>query len=125
MSSVMEIKIREHEACVAEKRCPLKEKSSGPASCNSGKANAYPCSKVDMLSFVSLADMGTTGDGNDIWGWTDPKTGKEIAIMGLFDGTAFVDVSNPSSPIVLGNLPTHTVGSMWRDVKVYSNHAYI
>ena len=68
--------------------------------------------------------MGGT-EGNDIWGWADPDTGKEYALMGLDTGTAFVDVSDPEAPIFLGRLPTETVASLWRDIKVYQNHAYI
>jgi len=79
---------------------------------------------VDLLSFVSLETLGTAGDGNDIWGWTDSK-GREIALVGLYDRTTIVDVSNPQNPAVLGWLRTHTVGSSWRDIKVYKNAAYI
>lgn len=63
--------------------------------------------------------------GNDLWGWTDPVTGSEIAIMGCTTGTSFVDVTVGSSPIVLGFLPTRTSSSLWRDMKVHNNHAYI
>jgi choice-of-anchor B domain-containing protein len=68
--------------------------------------------------------MGGT-EGNDIWGWADPDTGKEYALMGLDTGTAFVDVSDPEAPIFLGRLPTQTVANIWRDIKVYQNHAYV
>jgi len=63
--------------------------------------------------------------GNDIWGWFDTLTGNEYALMGMENGTAFVDVTNPESPIFLGRLPTETFNSPWRDIKVYQNHAYI
>ena len=45
--------------------------------------------------------------------------------MGLNSGVSFVDISNPTEPIVLGFLPTATVNSDWRDVKVYNNHAFV
>src|SRR5690606_9160234 len=64
---------------------------------------------------------------NDVWGWTDPETQREIALVARRDGTSFVDLSNPSSPRLLGNLP-RTVGSppsVWRDIKVMNDHAYI
>ena len=63
--------------------------------------------------------------GNDIWGWFDTLTGNEYALMGMENGTAFVDVTNPESPVFLGRLPTETSNSPWRDIKVYQNHASI
>jgi choice-of-anchor B domain-containing protein len=66
---------------------------------------------------------GTTG--NDIWGWFDASTGNEYALMGMTNGTAFVDITNPEDPVFLGRLPSETVDSPWRDIKVYQNHAYI
>jgi choice-of-anchor B domain-containing protein len=92
--------------------------------CVAGFAGSYPCSNVDLMAFMPLANIGG-GQGNDIWGWTDPQTGKEYAIMGRTSGTSFIDISNPESPIYLGNLPTHTSSSTWRDIKVYNNHAFI
>jgi choice-of-anchor B domain-containing protein len=76
---------------------------------------------------MSQIDLNTlsASDGNDSWGWTDPEDGKEYAIMGLSNGTAFIDISNPTEPVYLGKLPTHTQASIWRDVKVYNNYAFI
>jgi len=93
-------------------------------SCTNGFAGSYPCNDYDFMSRISLSQMNASS-GNDSWGWTDPQTSKEYAIIGLNNGTAFIDVSNPISPIYLGKLPTATGNSLWRDVKVYSNHAFI
>jgi choice-of-anchor B domain-containing protein len=60
-----------------------------------------------------------------VWGWTDPLTGKEYAIVGRSNGTSFVDISNPEQPIYLGNLPPHSVDSVWRSIKVYADHVFI
>lgn len=92
--------------------------------CSGGVADVYACNKVDLLSQMPLSTIGG-GSGNDIWGWTDPTNGKEYAIVGRTSGTAFVDISSPTSPVYLGNLPTATSNSSWRDMKVYANHAYI
>jgi choice-of-anchor B domain-containing protein len=93
--------------------------------CQGGFAGVYPCSNVDLLAFLPLAAIGG-GAGNDLWGWSDPVTGKEYAIMGRTLGTSFVDISDPQNPVYLGNLPTHGVfGSSWRDIKVYADHAFI
>lgn len=92
--------------------------------CLNGMAGTFPCHNVDLASFLPLADIGG-GTVNDLWGWTDPLTGKEYAIVGRSNGTAFVDLSNPEQPVYLGNLPTHSVDSTWRGVKVYADHAFI
>ncbi|MEL7835019.1 choice-of-anchor B family protein [Fodinibius sp. Rm-B-1B1-1] len=97
--------------------------------CSNGKASHFDCSNVNLLSFLPIEEIG--GDRgvrmNDIWGWTDPQTGKEYALVGRIDGTSFVDVSNPSNPVYVADLPM-TEGSRanaWRDIKVYENHAYV
>lgn len=98
--------------------------------CIDGMADFYECNNIDLLHRVHLEYMGTDNSGeptagNDIWGWTDPLDGKEYALMGLNNGTAFVDISDPIAPIVLGHLATATSNSTWRDIKTYNNHAYI
>ena len=65
------------------------------------------------------------GAGNDIWGWVDPQSDREYALMGMSNGTAFVDITDPENPRALGLLPTQTVSSRWRDIKVYRDHAYV
>lgn len=45
--------------------------------------------------------------------------------MGLADAASFVDISTPGTPQVLGILPSHTGSSIWRDIKVYKDHAFI
>ena len=92
--------------------------------CSGGMAGAYPCSGYNLQAHLDLNALNA-GSGNDSWGWTDPVTGKEYAIMALNNGTAFIDITNPTSPIYLGKLPTHTSNSSWRDVKTYNNHAFV
>ena len=92
--------------------------------CNNGMAGSYPCNGYDLQSFIPFATFNTSG-GNDSWGWTDPDDGNEYAIMGLKNGTAFIDISDPINPVYLGKLPTHTSNSTWRDIKVYQNHAFV
>src|SRR5690606_34884046 len=96
----------------------------GATPCVGGMADIYPCENVDLLSFIPLATFGSSA-GNDSWGWTDSLDGKEYALMGLNDGTGFVDISDPVNPIYLGKLPTHTSPSSWRDIKVYADHAFV
>ena len=109
--------------------------------CENGMAGDYSCQEVDLLSHISPQDLlaeEVSGNWlNDIWGWTDPVSGKEYALVGMTNGTSFVDVSDPIHPIFLGKLNEHNFSSeegrllhdgaksIWRDIKVYKNHAYI
>jgi choice-of-anchor B domain-containing protein len=92
--------------------------------CTNGMAGPYPCRDIDLMAFLPPEEIGG-GTGNDIWGWSDPLTGREYALVGRSTGTAFVDVTTPTRPIYLGILPTHTVNSTWRGVKVFANHAFV
>jgi len=101
------------------------------AKCENGFADIYPCSGFDLLAHISLENLDPTAtvssnlSGNDSWGWTDQTTNKEYALVGLNSGVSFVDISNPIAPVVIGFLPTATVNSDWRDVKVYQNYAFV
>jgi choice-of-anchor B domain-containing protein len=103
---------------------PVAPAAAAQAVCSGGMAGGYPCNNVDLMSNLPLASMGG-GSGSAGWGWTDPQTGKEYAIVGRTNGTSFVDVSNPTNPIYLGNLPTATGTSSWRELAVHNNHVYI
>jgi len=99
----------------------------GPTPCSNGFAGPYPCRNVDLLSFLPLDQMGAAGQfGSDMWGWTDPQSGREYAIMAMSNGASFVDVTDPTAPRYLGYLPSESgQSSRNRDVRVYQDHAYI
>ncbi len=105
--------------------------TGGMVRCDStaSQASGFGCNDVDLLSFLPIRDIG--GDAsvqlNDIWGWTDPQTNREYALVGRTNGTSFVDVTDPANPIFIGDLPM-TPGARaasWRDIKVYKDHAFI
>eukprot|EP01012_Entosiphon_sulcatum_P023900 TRINITY_DN2903_c0_g1_i1.p1 TRINITY_DN2903_c0_g1~~TRINITY_DN2903_c0_g1_i1.p1 ORF type:complete len:469 (-),score=96.33 TRINITY_DN2903_c0_g1_i1:133-1539(-) len=128
MNRVMPLILASSEKCHREGMCPYRVpaiKGGQGVPCQDGKAGEHICRNVDLLSFVPLLELGSAGQANDIWGWEDPQTGHEIAIFGCSDGTSFVDVTDPYNPVVLAFLPTHTVATIWRDIKVYKDHAYI
>ncbi len=97
--------------------------------CAEGAATLFGCSNVDLVSFVPVEDLGGARGVrvNDVWGWTDPETERDYAIVGRTDGTSFVDVSDPINPVVVGNLPKPewAPGSTWRDMKVYRDHVFV
>lgn len=117
----------EFENVVASKANPHSNAPKSFAPCIRGMAaKTYPCDGVDMLSHLTLEDLGLSF-ANDIWGWTDPRTRQEYAMIGGIEGTVFVDISDAKRPDVIGILPTHSTagGDVWRDIKVYDNHAYV
>jgi len=105
---------------------PIKDPAvrSGAVPCVDGMAGMYPCSGLDLQAFMPLSTFSQTR-ASDIWGWTDPQTGQEWAIMCVREGTVFVDVSDPSRPEYMVYIRTHTSASTWRDIKVHDNRAYM
>ena len=96
--------------------------------CEDGMAaDLFPCHKVDLSSFTPLGDMESTFL-NDVWGWEDAETGMQLAIVGSFEGTAFVDVTDGENPIYLGTLGSSAPGdsgNIWGDIRVFEDTAYI
>lgn len=92
--------------------------------CEDGMAGEYPCSGINQYAFMPSDEIGG-GVMNDNWGWVSPETGREYAIQCRSNGTSFIDITNPSDPVYIGNLPTHDIEILWRDAKVYANHAFI
>ena len=90
----------------------------------------FECDGVDLVGYLAVDAFATDGSpaaaaNNDVWGWTDPETGTEYALVGTENGTAFVDLSVPTRPRIVGKLPAGDAPSPWRDVKVYADHAFV
>lgn len=96
--------------------------------CIDGLADGYPCNNVSLLSMTTPLELGASSvdiEVNDIWGWTDATTGKEYALVGRTDGTSFVDMSDPSNPVLVATMAATTSASIWRDIKVYQDYAFV
>lgn len=117
--------------------------------CSDGISDGkYSCENIHLLAHVTVEELQAEplDNGralNDIWGWTDPETGTDYALVGLVGGVAFVDISIPSEPEVVAKLNetasvsesnspeldqntiAHDGKSSWRDFKVYQNHLYV
>lgn len=78
-------------------------------------AGIYPCDGVDLFATISPEELGGVRL-NDIWGWTDPVTGKEYALVGLTDGVSFVDVSDPNNPVVVGKLEESDITAKYKPI---------
>jgi len=103
---------------------PSEDVLTGVTPCNGGMAGIYPCSGYDFIGNIPVADFGGQS-ANDSWGWTDSTTGKEYAIIGINNGTGFVDISDENNLIILGTLPSAGEPIAWHDIKVYKDHAFI
>ncbi len=92
--------------------------------CEEDQAAGFECNNVDLLSFLSLSDLGAApGERvSDLWGWTDPETGREYALVGRTAGAALVDVTQASAPVFVGLVPANPSGA--RDLKVYRDHLF-
>jgi choice-of-anchor B domain-containing protein len=103
--------------------------AGGEVKCQGGRAKGFECRDADLVAFLPKSALGAKRGTllNDLWGWTDSTTGREFAIVGRTDGTSFVEVTDPANPRYLGDLPLHAGArpNIWRDMKVYKNHAFI
>ena len=82
-------------------------KGTGSELCQSGVSSGFPCKNVELLARLPLTEIGG-GQGADSWGWKDTETGRYYALFARSTGTSFVDVTDPRSPVYLGNLPSTT-----------------
>ncbi|MFG0328423.1 MAG: choice-of-anchor B family protein [Phycisphaerales bacterium] len=80
----------------------------------------YERQSVRLYSQVDLSDFGQSF-ANDCWGYVSPS-GREYAIIGLYDATGFVDITDPVNPQILLVEPHST--SFTGDIKVYQHYAY-
>ena len=97
--------------------------------CTDGQADRFECSDVDLLAFLPLSELGLppgtpvfTAGITDVWGWTDPQTRREYALVARVGGASVVDVTDPSLPVYVGLLAVE--GGTAQDIKVYADHAF-
>ncbi|HEX9729702.1 MAG TPA: choice-of-anchor B family protein [Gemmatimonadales bacterium] len=93
--------------------------------CADGDAAGFPCDHVDLEAFLTLDALGGSSDErvSDLWGWTDPMSRREYALVGRTGGLVFVDITDATQPTVLGLMPANPSGA--RDIKVYKDHAFM
>ncbi len=51
------------------------------------------------------------------------QDGREFAVVGLYNGSVFVDVTDPGEPFEVGRITGSN--SIWRDLKYWNRHVYI
>ena len=95
---------------------PYVEEPTGFVPCENGFAGDYPCLGYDLFAHIGLSVFDSV-EANDNWGWTDSLTGKEYVLVGLDNGTAFVDISSLKNLSIWENsqrLPTLVYGEISR-----------
>jgi choice-of-anchor B domain-containing protein len=93
-------------------------KLAAPTACTAGFAGTFPCHNIDYLGQVQLQDIPSLpSSASEIWGLVDLDDNREYAILGHRNGTAIYDVTEPGTPVLVGNVPGNP--SLWREVKAY------
>jgi choice-of-anchor B domain-containing protein len=96
----------------------LQATAFAPAACVQGSAGQFPCRNVDFQAQIPLAQFSTRpNSAANVWGFVDQNDGREYAVIGLNNGTAVVDVTDPANPREVGTVPGNV--SSWREVKIY------
>ncbi len=94
-------------------------KSNEP--CSGGAAGGLACESVDLLAHVPLGDFADRPvAANDIWGFADLNTDREYVLIGLSNGVAVVDVTEPTAPVEVGSVRGDA--TTWRDIKVLQRY---
>jgi choice-of-anchor B domain-containing protein len=80
-------------------------------------ASGQTQSNLDLVGYLPYAQ-----NLSDVWGYV-AEDGTEYALVGAFDGVSIVSLSDPALPQEVAFLPG--AGSIWRDLKVWGQHAYV
>lgn len=92
------------------------------------RSQTYPSLNVNLLAHLTPEKDVTGSDGrkySGCWGWYQASKNKEYAIVGTSSQTYFIDVTNPTSPIILDSVKAKHAGCTWREIKNYQNYCYI
>ena len=96
------------------------------AKCENGLAGEYPCKDYDLLTHFTLDEIGGADTIiSDSWGWTDPTSKEEFALICTNKGVTFINITDPANAIIIGILKTSTENSLNRNVKIHNSIVYI
>lgn len=96
----------------------LQQAAAAPAACTQGMAGAFPCRNLDLQSQIPLTGFSSRPvSAANVWGFVDLNDNREYAVVGLSNGTAIVEVTDPANPRQVVTIPGNP--SLWREVKVY------
>jgi choice-of-anchor B domain-containing protein len=102
--------------------------SSGITPCIDGFAGPHPCDGYDLMTLIrrdTLLGPLYTHEYGYVWGWTDPQTQKEYAMVGSTRGVFFLDVTDPVFPVHVGQMLSFNLSHHRQIIRTYGNYAYI
>ena len=98
----------------------LQATQAAPAACEQGFAGQFPCRNVDFQAQIALNQFSTApASAANLWGFVDLNDQREYAVMGLRNGTAVVEVTDPANPREVDTVAGNFSG--WREVKIYQH----
>lgn len=87
--------------------------------CPTSRLRSQTGGSIDLVGFLDIPDSEYN---TDVWGWVDPVTHEEYALVGNnLTGLHVVDVTNPSSPWIVSTLDT--VPRF--DIKTWGSFVYV
>jgi choice-of-anchor B domain-containing protein len=96
----------------------LQAAQSAAVTCTQGIAAQFPCRNIDFQSQIPLAQFSSQPlSAANVWGFVDLNDNREYAVVGLRNGTAIVEVTDPVNPREVVTIPGNS--SAWREVKIY------
>lgn len=96
---------------------------------NTSKAQTtYPSLNISLLAQLNPETDNTNNGGrkySGCWGWFQANKNKEYALIGTSAQTYFIDVTNPTNPMIVDSVKARRKGCTWREIKTYQNYCYI
>jgi choice-of-anchor B domain-containing protein len=87
---------------------------------NSEHINLFSTWKDTSLDHTKL-----DANYNSVWGWHDQEKKREYAIVGGINGTYFIEVTNPETPLFRAYVKGKKNNCIWREFKTYGHYAYL
>lgn len=96
----------------------------GPVPCEGGKAGRYPCRAIDLASFIPIEDLSNAPNevAGDVLGWRHEASGREFAILSLRSRVSIVEVTDPESPVIIGDYARDSEGLS--SMAIFEDHLY-
>lgn len=86
----------------------------------------FQSSGIQMRSWFPVTAISSAAtSASDSWGYVSPS-GREYAILGMSNGVAFVEITNPAASTLVAFMPkpASASDSLWRNMKTYQHYCY-